>query len=241
MVPIWLALFAFISTTVPVDVKGTICRLNRNADRMILHADDGKRMNVVVGDSSRVTFEKALYRADDLRPGDRVRVVGRASDARVDAESVDVQLKVGETIVDALLGIKHPLVGRFGSREAKTEFFSLRLPDGHYIRVDAKSAYGPKGRVWVSTLRSNDLLELSGEWKSDSLYRASNIRVLTDEEWSRCRPPEGETKEQKTERQTAERTFLDGKDPISDEELARLLAEDEAEAKEKEKEKPKKP
>lgn len=228
MVPIWLALFAFISTTVPVDVKGTICRLNRNADRMILRADDGKRMNVVVGDSSRVTFEKALYRADDLRPGDRVRVVGRASDARVDAESVDVQLKVGETIVDALLGIKHPLVGRFGSREAKTEFFSLRLPDGHYIRVDAKSAYGPKGRVWVSTLRSNDLLE-------------RNIRVLTDEEWSRCRPPEGETKEQKTERQTAERTFLDGKDPISDEELARLLAEDEAEAKEKEKEKPKKP
>ncbi len=208
---------------------------------MIILADDGKRMNVVIGDSTRVTFEKASYNADDLRPGDRVHVIGRANDLRVDAETMDVQLKVAETIVDALLGIKPPLVGRFGSREAKTEFFSFRLPDGRYLRVDAKSAYGPKGRVWVSTLRSGDLLELSGEWKSDQLYRASNIRILTNEESSRCRPIPGETKEQNAERETTEQKFLDAIDPISDEELVRLLAEDETEAKEKEKEKPKKP
>jgi hypothetical protein len=240
---IWLALLALISTTTPVDVKGTICRLNRRADRMIVRADDGTRMNVLIGDSSRVTFEKDVYDADDLRPGDRVRIVGRQSDVRVDAEAVDVQLKVAETIVDALLGLKPPLVGRFATREAKTEFFSFHLPGGRYIRVDAKSAYGPKGRVWVSTLRSGDLLELSGEWKSDSLYRASGIRILTDEESSKCRAAAGETKEQKAERQTADQKFLEGSDPISDEELARLLAEDEVEAKgkEKEKEKPKKP
>lgn len=237
----WIALLAFVATTLPVDVKGTICRLSRNADRMIVRADDGKRLRVVIGDSTRLTFEKTSFSADDLRLGDRVRVIGRASDLRVDAESVDVQLKIGETIIDALLGLKPPLVGRFGSREAKTEFFSFRLPDGRYIRVDAKSAYGAKGRVWVSTLRSNDLLMLSGEWKSDQLYRASNIRVLTNEEWSRCKPIESETKEEKAARETAEQKFLDGADPISDEELARLLKEDEAEAKEKEKDKPPKP
>ena len=227
---------------VPVDVKGTVCRLNRRSDRLIIGTEEGKRVNVAMSDATSVTWEKAPYLPEDIRLGDRVRIRGAMTESRIDASEVDVQFKVAETIVDALLGIKPPLVGRFSVREAKTEFFSLRLPDGNYIRVDAKGAYGPKGRVWVSTLRSGDLLELSGEFKTDRLYRAGGIRVLTDEESSKCPRIEGETKEQKTARMETDQKFLDGIDPISDEELARLLAEDEAEEKAaKEKEKEKKP
>jgi hypothetical protein len=210
----WIALLALIITTrpEPVQIQGTICRLNRHADRMIVLTDEGTRTPVVMGDLTTVTFEKTSHRADDLRLGDRIHVSGLQGEDRIEADTVDVHLKVAETIVDALLGIKPPLVGRFGSREARTEYFSFELPDGRYIRVDARSAYGAKGRVWVSTLRSNDLLELSGEWKGDNLYRASTIRVLTDEESSRCRPIAGETKEAKAKRLETEQRFLDGID-----------------------------
>ena len=227
MPPVWIALLAVLVTEPAVEVKGTICRMNRYADRLIVLSDDGKRTNIVLGETTDVTFERTAHRRDDLRLGDRVHVMGVPHETRIEAESVDVQLKFTEALVDALLGLKPPLVGRFGTREAKTEFFSLELPDGKYIRVDARSAYGPKGRVYVSRLQSNDLLELGGEFTSDDLYRASSIRILTNEESSSCKPIAGETKEQRTERQKAEQEFLDGIDPMTDEELKELLAGDE--------------
>ena len=216
---ILLAILALSELPASIEATGTVCRLNRNAERFIVGTDDGKRVAIALNDSTNVTWEKAPYNPDDIRPGDRVHFVGTENESRVDVTAVDVQLKVAETIVDALLGVKPPLVGRFSTREAKTEFFSLRLPDGNYIRVDAKGAYGPKGRVWVSTLKSGDLLTLTGSYTSNRAYRASGIRILTNEESSKCRRIEGETKEQKESRIEAEQKFLDGYDPISDEEL----------------------
>lgn len=202
-------LLAF-TTSAPIDLTGTVCRLNRGTDRLIVQTEGGERLRVLIGSPTRVTFEKTDYRSEDLRPGDRVRVVGVMESDQVEADAIDVQLKVAEAILDALLGTKPPLIGRFAIREAKTEFFSFQLPGGDYIRVDAKSAYGPKGRVWVSTLRSGDLLELSGKFSSEELFVASGIRILTNEESSRCPDlSKTETKEQTTARRTAEQKFLE--------------------------------
>jgi hypothetical protein len=106
-------------------------------------------------------------------------------------------------------------VGRFSVREAQTEFFTLRLPGDEFVRVDAKAAYGPKGRVWVSTLKVGDLLSIDGEWVKEKEIRASSIHVLTDVEPGSCqkRARNGETKDGTAAREAAERRFLDGYDP----------------------------
>jgi hypothetical protein len=80
--------------------------------------------------------------------------------------------------------------------------------------VDARSAYGPKGRVYVSTLRSGDLLEVAGTWTKKGEIKASSIRILTDDEPDSCKrgAPAGETKEQTAAREAAEQRFLDDSD-----------------------------
>jgi hypothetical protein len=194
------------------EITGTVCRLNRHVDRMIVASGDHERVRVVVPDSATMTFEGTSYRIEDLRPGARVRVIGTSSGDRVEATSLQVKFKVADTIFDALLGPRKTVVGRFSVREAKTEYFSLNTGDGNYVRVEAKSAYGPKGRVRVKDLQSGDLLELSGDWKSRDELHASYIKVITDEELTSCRARarRGETKEQTTAREAAEQKFLDG-------------------------------
>ena len=71
-------------------------------------------------------------------------------------------------------------------REGKTDFFSLHCPNRRYVRVDAKSAYGPAGRVPVSSLKSGDLLEVRGAWPSKDLLQATSINIITDHEPSFC-------------------------------------------------------
>src|SRR5262249_49517542 len=102
------------------------------------------------------------------------------------------------------------VVGRFAVREAKTEFFSLRLPETHYIRVDGKSAYGPTGRVWVSSLKPGDLLEVRGDWTTKDLLKANSIDVITEREPSFCRTAarRGELAGDTQAREEDERKFL---------------------------------
>jgi len=203
-----------------VEIAGTVCRANRRGDRVILGADAGGRHPVVVPASARVAFEGRRYEAADLRPGDKVDVFGDlAESGRVTAMRVDVSVPVAGALLDALLGTRPRLVGRFAVREAKTEFFSLNVPGDDYVRVDAKSAYGPKGRVWVSTLKSGDLLEVGGTWTKKGEIKASSIRILTDDEPASCRrkAERAEVKEQTAAREAAERRFLDGYDEEEDE------------------------
>jgi hypothetical protein len=47
---------------------------------------------------------------------------------RLEVGRLDVQVKVAEALLDAVLKTRPRLVGRFAVREAKTEFFSLRVP-----------------------------------------------------------------------------------------------------------------
>ena len=204
-----LILFATLTTT----VTGTICRMNRSADRLILASEERGRLRIGIPSETEVTFEGGSFRVEDLRPGARIRVIGASSDDRIEAAAVDVKLKVADTL-DALLGPRKTIVGRFSVREAKTEYFSLNTGEGNYVRVEAKSAYGPKGRVRVSDLRSGDLLELSGDWKSKGELHASYIKLITDEEPASCRSRarRGETKEQTTAREVTERNFLDHQD-----------------------------
>lgn len=198
-----------------VSVEGTLCRASRSVDRMIVEAA-GKRHRLVLDRSARVTFEGAGYEASDLRPGDRIHVFAERDPAGVlHPLGIDVRFRAGEALLDAVLGTRPRLVGRFAVREAKTEFFTLNVPGDDYVRVDAKAAYGPKGRVWVSTLRSGDLLEISGTWTKEREIRASSIRVLTDDEPGSCRDHarRGETAKETEAREAAERRFLDGYDP----------------------------
>lgn len=193
-----------------VEVSGKVCRAGRRGDRLVVSAS-GARTRVVVPEAARVSFEGRPYEAGDVRPGDALTVFGDRDDSgRVTALRVEVSVPVVDAIADALLGTRRRLVGRFAVREAQTEFFSLNVPGGDYVRVNAKSAYGPKGRVRVSTLRSGDLLEVDGKWTKKGEIEASSIRILTDDD--ACGPPRGESKEDAAVREMAERRFLDGHD-----------------------------
>jgi hypothetical protein len=162
----------------------------------------------------------ALHLArEDLRPGDRIVVLAEPGPAGVlQGLRIDIEAREGPGILDVLLHTRPRLVGRFGVREAKTEFFTLHLPGDEFVRVDAKAAYGPHGRVWVSTLKIGDLLEIGGEWVKEREIRASSIHVITDDEFGGCRQRarQGETKEQTAAREAAERRFLDGYDPVEE-------------------------
>jgi hypothetical protein len=198
-----------------VEIEGTLCRTNRSVDRLIVDAG-GQRHRVAIDESARVTFEGDWYETEDLRPGDRIVVFAERDHAGIlHPLRIDVRVRAGAALLDALLGTRPRLIGRFAVREAKTEFFSLNVPGNDYVRVDAKAAYGPRGRVWVSTLRVGDLLEIDGTWTKKGEIRASAIRVLTDDEPDSCRRRAGkdEGDEDAAERDAAERRFLDGYAP----------------------------
>src|SRR5438552_4043573 len=192
-------------------IDGTVCRMNRSVDRVIVGTDDGQRSRVVLRRSTPISFEGSRSDRSDLRLGDRVRVLAHEDGSHMDAESVDVRLRTADALLDSLLRSHRTIVGRFGVREAKTEFFSLHLPGGNYVRVDAKSAYGPKGRVRVSSLKSGDLLEIRGSWPKKDLLQASSIRVMTDAEPSFCQSHarRGETSETTRVREADERKVLE--------------------------------
>ncbi len=214
-IPVATLLLAGVAGGDVLEIEGTLCRANRDADRLIVDVD-ARRHPVALSGSTRLAFQGLRLAREDLRPGDRIVVLAEPGPAGVlRGLRIDVQARAGPGILDALLGTRPRLVGRFGVREAKTEFFTLHLPGDEFVRVDAKAAYGPHGRVWVSTLKMGDLLSIDGEWVKEREIRASSIHVITDDEPGSCqkRARKGETKEQTAVRETAERRFLDGYDP----------------------------
>jgi hypothetical protein len=187
-----------------VRIEGRACRINRSADRFIVMTNSGLRLRVAAAHETRFTFGREPIEASDLRPGDLVGVAGRRTeDDIIEADGLRLRPDLAEAAWDAIFPRRpESLVGRFGVREAQTEFFSLNLPGMNYVRVDAKSAYGKGGRVRVGNLKIGDLLEVRGEWVSDGLYKASFIDVLTDSEPPSCRG------KLSAEEVAAERTFL---------------------------------
>ncbi len=65
---------AFAALPPPLQIKGTICRMNRDVDRMIIDSDAGSRIRLIVG-RAPVTFKGRPYDRADLRAGDRVHLV----------------------------------------------------------------------------------------------------------------------------------------------------------------------
>jgi hypothetical protein len=212
LVGLLLAASPLVAQTYTID--GTVCRMSRSVDRMIIGTDAGQRARIVLRRLTPVSFEGKRSDRGDLRLGDRVRVRAHADGSHMDAESFDVRLRTADALLDSFLGSHRTIVGRFAVREAQTEFFSLHLPGGNYVRVDAKSAYGPNGRVRVSSLKSGDLLEIRGSWPKKGLLQASSIRVMTDAEPSFCQSHarRGESAEVTRIRQAEERKFLDAVD-----------------------------
>ena len=171
-----------------VAVDGRACRINRAVDRIIVLTGSGERVFVKAESEADWVFGRERFERADLRPGDPVRVFGwDMPDGTFLAGTVRVRPDLAEAIWDALVPSKSKaLVGRFSVREAQTEFFSLNLPGGNYVRIDAKGAYGGRGRVRVSSLKSGDLLEVRGEWVKD-VFRASYIDIQTDSEPASCK------------------------------------------------------
>jgi hypothetical protein len=200
-----------VAASQQLSIDGTLCRMNRSIDRLIVLTDNGPRVRVALGGSVPIQFNARVYDRADLRPGDRVRIVAQRSDSGLRAKKVDVTMRVGDALVDSIFRSHRTVVGRFGVREAKTEFFSLRLPEMRYVRVNAKAAYGPNGRVWVSSLKPGDLLEVRGTWPSKDVLQASSIEVVTDREPSFCRSAarRGELDGDTQAREEDERKFLE--------------------------------
>ena len=172
-----------------VRIDGRVCRMNRSVDRLIVMTDSGARLRIAAGSTAQFAFGRERFEPGDLRPGDPVRIAGRrTADGVIEAGTVRLRPDLVDAIWEVLVPSRSKsLVGRFAVREAQTEFFSLDLPGMNFVRVDARAAYGPKGRVRVSTLKSGDLLEVRGEWTKDDLFRASYIDVQTGHEPVSCR------------------------------------------------------
>jgi hypothetical protein len=214
---LWFSFAVVVAQAAPASTlttDGTVCRMNRSIDRMILLTNAGPRIRIALGRSVPIRFNSKTYDRNDLRPGDRVHVVADRGTAGLLARQVDLTMRVGDALVDSIFRSHRTVVGRFAVREAKTEFFSLRLPELHHVRVDAKSAYGPNGRVWVSSLKPGDLLEIRGTWPSKDLLTASSIEVVTDREPSFCRTAarRGELGGDTEAREADERKFLNKSD-----------------------------
>jgi hypothetical protein len=212
-----LALSVALATTqaaaaIPITIDGTVCRMNRAIDRLIIRSDQGSRVRIALNRSLPVQFRAHAYNRSDLRPGDRVHILAdRNNGAGLIARQFDVTMRVDEALVDSIFRSHRTVTGRFAVREGKSEFFSLHLPGKHYIRVDAKSAYGPNGRVFVSKLKSGDLLEVRGSWLSKTLLKATSISVITDREPSFCTSAarRGEVSADTHAREADEQRFLD--------------------------------
>src|SRR5437588_10078093 len=123
-------------------VDGTVCRMSRSVDRMIVGTDDGQRSRVVLRRSTPVDFEGSRSERSDLRLGDRVHVLAHADGSHMDAESVDVRRRTPDALLDSRLRSHRPHGGRLDVREARTELFSLHLPGRNYVRAHPQSAYG---------------------------------------------------------------------------------------------------
>lgn len=196
----------------PMKFDGTICRINRAADRLIIETSTGPRLRITA-DGAAVTFEGIRYDRADLRPGDRVRIAGNRNGASIRATAIDARVRIPDVASGSLFP-SHTVVGRFAAREAQSEFFSLHLPGSNYVRVDAKSAYGSAGRVRVASLRPGDLLEIRGNWPEKGLLKASAIEIITGKEDPACRADamHGESREDTAAREAAEGRFLQDSD-----------------------------
>ena len=210
LVCISFALFA-VRSHASISIDGTVCRMNRSIDRVIIRSDNGTRARVSLAHSVPILFHAHDYDRADLRAGDRLHVVAdRGDGGGLNARSVDLTMRVDEALVDSIFRSHRTVTGRFAVREAKSEFFSMRLPHQHYVRVDAKSAYGPQGRVRVGSLKSGDLLEIRGAWPSKDLLQATSINVITDYEPSFCATSarRGEISGETAAREAGEQRFL---------------------------------
>lgn len=204
----WMILAAMIS------FDGTVCRMNRSIDRLIVRSDNGPRAKVNIDDDVPLIYRAHDYDREDLRPGDRVHIEARRGSDGLEAKSINLTMRVDEALVDSIFRSHRTVTGRFAVREGKADFFSLHLPNRRYIRVDAKSAYGPNGRVRVGSLKSGDLLEVRGAWQSKDLLQASSITVMTNEEPSFCTTAarRGEMEGETLAREAEEQRFLDKSD-----------------------------
>jgi hypothetical protein len=207
-----LLLIAGASAHAAITIDGTVCRMNRAIDRIIVRSDQGPRVRIDLGRSLPVLYRAHEYDRADLRAGDRVHIVAdRRAEEGLRARAVDVTMRVDDALVDSIFRSHHTVTGRFAAREAKTDFFSFHLPNRRFVRVDAKAAYGPEGRVRVAALKPGDLLEVRGAWKSKDLLEATSINIITDYEPSFCTTAarRGEMSGETTAREAQEQRFLD--------------------------------
>lgn len=192
-------------------IDGTVCRMNRAIDRLIIKSDYGNRVRIALGSSVPIQYRSQSYDRADLRPGDRVHITARRGSLGLLARQLDVTMRVEEALIDSIFRSHRTVTGRFAQREAKAELFSLRLPGPRFVRVDAKGATSRTGRVWVGRLKPGDLLEVRGAWQSKDFLQANSINVMTDLEPSYCTSAarRDEIPAETHSREAAEQRFLD--------------------------------
>lgn len=203
---------ALAASSRTLQIDGTICRMNRPVERMIIESDSGSRIRLIL-DRAAIAFKGHTYDRVDLRPGDRVHIVAvRGRGAYLVARSLDLTMRVDEALVDTIFRSHHTVLGRFTEADRKSDSFTLQMPERRFVHVDAAKASDPDGgRVPVRVFRRGDLLEVRGSWIARDRLRASTITVMTDREPSFCQNEarRGEMNADTTEREASEKAFLD--------------------------------
>src|SRR5689334_10911217 len=113
-ITLWFSLAVLAAQAAPaataITTEGTVCRMNRSIDRMIILTDAGSRIRIALGRSVPIRFNAQAYDRNDLRPGDRVRVVASPGTAGLLARSVDITMRVGDALVDSIFRSHHTIV-----------------------------------------------------------------------------------------------------------------------------------
>src|SRR5438067_126644 len=92
-----------VQSVAAIAVDGTVYRMNRAIDRLIVRADNGHRIRVAVGHSLPILFRSHPYDRADLRAGDRVHIeAARGAQVGLVARKVDLTMRVDEALVDSI-------------------------------------------------------------------------------------------------------------------------------------------
>ncbi|HXI13151.1 MAG TPA: DUF5666 domain-containing protein [Thermoanaerobaculia bacterium] len=175
-------------------IEGVVRQVSTDGARLTLE-NDSRRMFTVTGTTQTpVYYRGQTYEMRNIEVGDRIRVdVDSTASGNVRARSIDVISSVTDVAASPNDGRRvTSLYGRVTRVDARSESFRIDTSRERDIRIDAKVATDEAGRAFrIAAIRVGDVVEVTGDYDSANLFRASTVRygdtVQRDEDRDRDR------------------------------------------------------